>query len=215
MIDPAASLYTDIDIVERALEPFGAPHVNEYAGLRWMQRALEQRRANILNKIAAVEQSSVTVRLRTATGSPAPRAQTVAALLGAVQEQLRAGGHDIAWPQDLPERRREESLLLEVDTTTRDDERWSMVLQRPAGPLRAQPLTEDGERLAFDAALDEVLDRLVGGDSGELGAIVTDEGLSVELISSPATGGQRTVLLDRHTAPAARPAGDRDAPDDG
>lgn len=87
---------------------------------------------------------------------------------------------------------------------TNDDDRWSMVVQRPAGPLPAQPLTDDGDRLAFDAALDAMLDRFVDGDSGDVGAIVASEGLTLEMIAAPATGEGRTVMLDQHTTPAAR-----------
>lgn len=50
---------------------------------------------------------------------------------------------------NLPPGRHDASLLLEVDTVTTGDEHWSLVVQRPAGPLSAQPLTDDGERLAF------------------------------------------------------------------
>lgn len=206
MIAPAASLHADVEVIDRALEPFGAPHVNEYPGLRWMQRTLEQRRAHIMGNIAEVEQSTLTLRLRTATGASAVQARMVATLLYALQRELYAAADDVEWPPDLPEQRREDALTLEVEAVRSGEGPWSATVQRPSGPLSAQPPTAAGERLAFDAAVDSMLDRFVAGDSGDLGVLVADEGLSVELVTAPATGDGRTIALDRHTAPGARAA---------
>lgn len=210
MIAPADSLHADIEVIDRALEPFGAPHVNEYPGLRWMQRTLEQRRAHIMSKIAEVEQSTLTLRLRTATGSSVVPARTVATLLDALQHQLHVAAEQVEWPPDLPEQRREDALTLEVDAVHSGEGPWSVNLQRPSGPLSAQPPAATGERLAFDVAVDRMLDRFVDGDSGDFGVLVSDEGLSVEVITAPATGDGRTVVLDRHTAPGARAADSND-----
>lgn len=204
MIDPAASLHADVAVVDEALEPFSAPQVNEYAGLRWMQRALEQRRAHIVAKIDEAEISTLTLRLRTADRSPAVRATTVATVLDALQRQLSAAADEVEWPTDIPDRRRAAALVCEVDTVTGTEGPASITVQRPSGPLQAHPPTADGQRLAFDAAVDVLLDALLAGGSGDLGALVSGEGLSIEITTSPATGEGRVVVLDPHTAPAAR-----------
>lgn len=215
MTGPADSLWRDVELLDEALEPFSAPAVDERSGLRWMRRTLTERRAQIVAKIAEAEQSTVTVRVRSAAGSGAVTATVVARLLEAVQRAVRDAAEDIAWPDDLTARQRSDAVRLEVEAAGSDDEQWWITLHRPAGPLSAQPVVTDSACLAIDAALVAMVERFLDGDTGGLGDLALAEGLTLEVTVTPATTGSRTVAVDRQTVPAARDMSDADKPFDG
>lgn len=199
MESPAASLYDDVALIDDALEPFTGPEVDERSGLRWMQRTLTQRRAHIMAQIAEAERSTLTVRVRSASGTRSVPVTTVTALLDAVQQALFAAGDEVAWPDALGDPERRAVLALEPGDAEMTDEHWQIALHRPAGPLRSQPLTDGGDRLAVDAAMGVLLDALAQ-DAGDIGGIAVTSGLTVELAAAPVSGAARDLTLDRHTA---------------
>lgn len=198
MDSPAASLYDDVALIDDALEPFTGPEVDERSGLRWMQRTLTQRRAHIMAQIAEAERSMLTVRVRSASGTPSVPVTTVTALLDAVQQALSAAGDEVAWPDALGDPERRAALALEPGDAETTDEHWQIALHRPAGPLRSQPLTDGGDRLAVDAAMGVLLDALAQ-DAGDIGGIAVTSGLTVELAAAPVSGAARDLTIDRHT----------------
>lgn len=202
MNSPAESLYDDVDLIDIALEPFTDPQVNERSGLRWMQRTLLGRREHIMDSIAAAERSTLTVQVRSAAGTASVALTTVTALLDGLQQALLAAGDAVAWPEALGDDQRRHGLTLEPGDADTTDEHWQIALHRPAGPLRAQPVTDSGDRLAVDAALEALLEALKV-DAGEIGRIVVANGLTVELATTPVAGAARELTIDRHTMPAA------------
>ena len=201
MNSPADSLYDDVDLIDTALEPFTDPQVNERSGLRWMQRTLLGRREHIMDSIAAAERSTLTVQVRSAAGTASVALTTVTALLDGLQQALLAAGDAVAWPEALGDDQRRHALTLEPGDADTTDEHWQITLHRPAGPLRAQPVTDSGDRLAVDAALEVLLETLKV-DAGEIGRIVVANGLTVELATAPVSGAGRDLTIDRHTTHA-------------
>lgn len=201
MDSPAADLHDDVALIDAALEPFTAPEVNERSGLRWLQRTLTERRAHITAKIDEAERSTVTVRVCAASGSPWVPLPVVTALLAALHEALQTAATEIDWPDALDDPQRRAAVTLEPGDADAGDDWWRIELHRPAGPLNAQPVTADGDRLAVDAALTAMADA-VEADPGQVGRIVVASGLTVELRISPVSGDTRTLTLDRHTATA-------------
>jgi hypothetical protein len=199
MDSPAASLYDDIALIDEALAPFTGPEVNERSGLRWMERTLTERRAHIMRNIAEAERSTLTVRVRTATGAPWVPVATVTALLDALQQALLAAGDEVSWPEVLGDDQRRAALTFEPGHADVDDEWWQIALHRPAGPLRAQPLSNDGDRLAVDAAMVAMLGALAE-DAGDLGRIAVTAGLTVEVVAAPVSADPCELTIDRHTA---------------
>lgn len=199
MDSPAASLYDDIALIDEALAPFTGPAINERSGLRWMQRTLAERRAHIMRNIAEAERSTLTMRARTATGAPWVPVTTVTALLDALQQALLAAGDEVSWPEVLDDDQRRAALTLEPGQADADDEWWQITLHRPAGPLHAQPVTDDGDRLAVDAATVAMLDALAQ-DAGDVGRIAVTSGLTVEIVAAPVSADPRELRIDRHTA---------------
>lgn len=199
MDSPAASLYDDVALIDEALEPFTGPEIDERSGLRWMQRALSERRAHILRNIAEAERSTLTVHVRTATGTPWVPLATVTALLDALQQALLAAGDEVPWPEVLGVDQRRAALTLEPGDAETTGERWQITLHRPAGPLHAQPLTDDGDRLAVDAAMVVMIDALTE-DAGDVGRVAVTSGLIVDLVAAPVSADRRELTIDRHTA---------------
>jgi hypothetical protein len=199
MDSPAKSLYDDVGLIDEALEPFTGPEVDERSGLRWMQRTLIERRAHIMDSIAEAERSTLTVRVRSATGTSSVPLATVTALLDALQQALLAAGDEISWPEALGDDQRRAALTLEPGDAETTDERWQIALHRPAGPLNAQPLTGDGDRLAIDAVMVALLDALAD-DAGAVGRIVVASGLTVDLVAAPVSADARDLTIDRHGA---------------
>lgn len=196
MTRPAQGLHDDIALIDDALEPFTAPIVNERSGLRWMQRTLEDRRRQIMEKIATAERSTLTARVGTARGAPDVPAVVVAAVLTALQEHLHAAGEQVDWPEAVPEAQRRAALTLEVGDAAPDGRHWALVLRRPAGPFDAQPMVAGGGRTAFDAAVDVLFDTLEhDGDEARLAVLVAEHGITLELAATPATGQPRTDTL--------------------
>ena len=185
MDSPAAKLNDDVALIDEALEPFTDPEVVDRSGLRWMRRTLIERRAHIIGKIAEAERSTLTVRLRSATGRASVPLTTVTALLDALQPALLAASEDVPWPESLEDDQRRAALTLEPSDAETTDEQWQIALHRPAGPLSAQPVTDDGDRLAFD--------------TGNVGRIVLTSGLTVHLAAAPVSADARDVTLDRHS----------------
>jgi hypothetical protein len=201
--NPAASLYEDLARIDEALAPFSAPATDEHAGLRWMRRTLVERREHVENQIAGIERSTITITLDSAVpGVATPSAATVAALLEAVQDELRVAARSLDWPDEWPQAQRDTATTLQVGTAGHDDDQWSIELQRPAGPLDAQPTMPDGERLVFDAAVEHLLDRLEDGRHEQLVRLVLDLDLPLTLTLTPVTGDTRTVELSRQRAQA-------------
>ncbi len=198
MNGPADSLRRDLAQLDEALEPFSAPLADERAGLRWMQRTLHERRAQILDKIAATEDSTVALRLRTARGTAAVGVDSATALLDAIQRSVTAAADDLAWPAGLDASQRRAAVRLEVGAADRSDGWWTITLHRPAGPLAAQPRLDDG-RLAFDAAVDALLDRL-DDESCEIAQVATAEQVLLELRTSLVTVDDRLAVVDRSAA---------------
>jgi hypothetical protein len=202
MDSPAASLHDDLALIDDALEPFTGPQIEERPGLRWMRQTLTQRRAHIVRQIAETERSTLTVRLRSASGTASIAVPTITALLDALQQTLLATADEIAWPDAFGDAERHAALTLEPGDAEATDEHWQIALHRRAGPLRSQPVTTDGDRLAVDAALATLLDALAQ-DAGDIGRIVATSGLTVDLATAPVAGAARDLTIDRHTMPAA------------
>lgn len=199
MDSPAESLYDDVALIDDTLEPFTGPEVTERSGLRWMQRTLTERRAHIMARIAEAERSTLTVRVRSATGTHSVPIATLTALLDALQQALLAAGAEVSWPQALGDDQRRAALTLEPGDADTTEEQWQIALHRPAGPLSAQPVTDDGDRLAIDAAMVALLDALAE-DAGDIGRIVVTSGLTVDLVAAPVSADARDLTIDRHTA---------------
>ena len=199
--NPAASLYEDLARIEEALEPFSAPGTDEHAGLRWMRRTLIERREHVEHQIAGIERSTLTITLDSAVpGAATPTAATVAALLTAVQDEVRVAARSLDWPDEWPQAQRDTATTLQVATAEHSGDPWSIELQRPAGPLTDQPTMPDGERLVFDAAVEHLLDRLEEGRHEQLIRLVLDLDLPLTLTLTPVTGDTRTVELTRQRA---------------
>lgn len=201
MDSPADNLYDDLALIDDALEPFTGPEADERSGLRWMQRTLSERRTHIMTKIAEAERSTLTVQVRSASGSPWVPVPVVTALLDALHEALQAAATGLDWHDALDDAQRRAAVTLEPDEAGAEDGWWRIALHRPAGPLSAQPLTAHGGRLTVDAALSAMIDTLEA-DPGHVGRIVVASGLTVELRITPVSGDPRTLTLDRHTTTA-------------
>lgn len=199
MTNPAANLYEDIAQIDSALEPFTGPQVEERPGLRWMRRTLVERREHIEGKIAEAERSTLQLQVRTASGSGAVPVRIAATLLDAVQRAIDAAAREVDRTDGLPAARAGDALRFEVGAAEASAAQWQITLRRPAGPLSAQPMLGDGTTLLVDAVLEALLRRCAEGDAGDLGQLVTTEGLSLDLTTTSATGDGGTVSLDRHT----------------
>lgn len=198
MDSPAASLHDDVELIDDALKPFSGPEIEERPGLRWMQQTLTQRRAHVVRQIAETERTTLTVRLRSASGTSSIAVPTVTAVLDALQQALLAAADEVAWPDAFDHAERRATLTLEPGDAEATDEHWQIALYRPAGPLRSQPVTADGDRLAVDAAMAAMADALEA-DPEQVGRIVMASALTVELRVTPVSGDTRTLALDRHT----------------
>jgi len=198
MKNPAASLYEDLSRIEEALEPFNAPQTNEHAGLRWMRQTLVERHEHVQNQITGIERSTLTVTVGAdADATAAPPAETVAALVTAVQQEVWVAARSLDWPDQWPESQRDTATTLQVAAAGHADEQWYLELQRPAGPLEAQPTMPDGEHLVFDAAVGRLLDGLEERRHDHLLRMVLDTDLPLTLTLAAVTTGTRTLELNQ------------------
>lgn len=164
-----------------------------------MRQTLTDRRAQIAGKITQVEQSTLTVTIAPIMGEPlAPSATTVAEILAAVHDEMWAAAATLDWPDEWPDDQRNKASTLHVGQI--DDGHWTLELRRPAGPLGTHPTTPDGDRLAFDAALDRLIDRIDDGEAQDLMRLVLDHDLPLTLEAAPVDGDTRTAQLDQQTA---------------
>lgn len=210
MNNPAASLYDDLAKIDEALEPFRDPQISEHPGLRWMQQTLVERREHVREQIEKVEHSALTVALGPAPpGAQAPAAETVAALLTVLQQELHDAAASLEWPEAWPHAQRDAATTLHVAAASEGDgdgngdgngEPWSLDLRRAAGPLAAQPTMPDGEHLVFDAAVARLLDRIDGGQAEALARLVVERDLPVTLTATAPGGETRTLQLDQQRA---------------
>lgn len=200
MKNPAASLYEDLSRIEEALEPFNAPQTNEHAGLRWMRQTLVERHEHVQNQINGIERSTLTITLGAeADATAAPPAETVAALVTAVQQEVWVAARSLDWPDQWPQSQRDTATALQVAAAGHADEQWYLELQRPAGPLEAQPTMPDGEHLVFDAAVGRLLDGLEEGRHERLLRMVLDTDLPLTVTLAAVTTGTRTLELNQQT----------------
>jgi hypothetical protein len=198
MKNPAASLYEDLSRIEEALEPFNAPQTNEHAGLRWMRQTLVERHEHVQNQITGIERSTLTVTVGAdADATAAPPAETVAALVTAVQQEVWVAARSLDWPDQWPESQRDTATTLQVAAAGHADDQWYIELQRPAGPLEAQPTMPDGEHLVFDAAVGRLLDGLEERRHDHLLRMVLDTDLPLTLTLAAVTTGTRTLELNQ------------------
>ena len=201
MKNPAASLYEDLSRIEEALEPFNAPQTNEHAGLRWMRQTLVERHEHVQNQINGIERSTLTITLGAeADATAAPPADTVAALVAAVQQEVWVAARSLEWPDQWPQSQRDTATTLQVAAAGHADDQWYIELQRPAGPLEAQPTMPDGEHLVFDTAVEHLLRRLEKGTHDRLLRLVLDSDLPVTLTLTTVTGETHTVELNQQRA---------------
>lgn len=200
MKNPAASLYEDLSRIEEALEPFNAPQTNEHAGLRWMRQTLVERHEHVQNQINGIERSTLTITLGAeADATAAPPAETVAALVTAVQQEVWVAARSLDWPDQWPQSQRDTATTLQVAAAGHADEQWYLEMQRPAGPLEAQPTMPDGEHLVFDAAVGRLLDGLEEGRHERLLRMVLDTDLPLTVTLAAVTTGTRTLELNQQT----------------
>lgn len=201
MKNPAASLYEDLARIDEALEPFNAPAIEEHAGLRWMRQTLLERRKHVQSQIDGIERSTLTITVSsTVPGTATPVAATVAALLTAVQEEVWSAARSLDWPDQWPQVQRDAGTVLQVGSAGHSDDQWYVELQRPAGPLEAQPTMPDGEHLVFDTAVEHLLRRLEKGKHDRLLRLVLDSDLPVTLTLTTVTGETHTVELNQQRA---------------
>lgn len=214
MTDGREALRAELDAFHEALRVFEDPVVDEFLGLRLMRATLGERRDAIAAKVDDVEQTTLRVGFGGSVAKDRALPVDVAVdVLQGIDGALRALTltRTRDWAVPLTEQTVHDAVGMRISDVEADSG-FTMVLQRPAGPLEAQPIDPDTGQLLVEVVIDTLLDIMEAAElSTELPPPAADVAAalsgcahrcvqaSIELsfTTAPARTGERSVMLSR------------------